>query len=1088
MQHPYSSGRLRGFLRGGLAGALLAASALAVLAGAPTSARAAAGGPDAFGYTFKDNTEPGGPVYNFTDIHALPGHIYFALSDDQEIHFVTPFPVTIYGVTTTSLGLSNNGSFYVNDTGTDFSWVNQCLSPTTPLQPPAAKPFVAALWDDPISLTPPCNTNGLSDGLAGVYLLVEGTAPARKLTIQWHDQNHYNNTIGVGCSSERDRATWQCILFENSQDIVFQYADTTFSTNPASSLNNGGSATIGIRGVGAGNVLQYSCNQSGAIVPGRAIRFYAPLPPPDCNNNTIDDAIDISSGFSTDCNLDGVPDECDPVVETITLRSGNGTFSNGAADSTINVLVGPVDGPFGAGFTPAQFAAAAAGPDAIMKDPIAGTYLPATNGALPADGLAKWITTSLASQSTGLYAHSFTVSSDRAPAASLIMQYAADSQVGSSAIPAIYLNGIPISCTVAAGSAGTPTNLRCNRIGPLLIPGGTNTLYIYNNDANGGPSGVIYSATILITQPELDITCKPAVVEIGPDGTGTLAPASVFSAGTSACGPITPISVTPNFFTCADLTGMHGNPATLPVTLTAENTAGNQGTCVAQVTVVDHIGPTFTNCPESPFVRKCNHPDGYLFVPEYTDNCEPAGYDIVANGVLLEPGAALPFGTYPVTITAYDASGNATECNFIANILPDLLDLLRPQSVAALDGYVTAPNLVTMAEGTVNSKSQEILVGDGASGLGTRGILSFDLSGLPEGATITGARVRLTRKQAYGNPSVGFGPLKLDMATPYFGEADALSPLDYTTTDTEHLDIATSFPYPTANAYVTFAEIGGDYLEFLDDNPTVQFRVRFQNETNGNAIRDEVAFVSGNGTVAIERPELIIEYYLDECYSFQTFPAPEPTVYTSTFYSVGPNDGGVTESHFTSEVGGTTTATSGSFPVGDTASRQQQIGIVSFDTSSIPDNATILSAELRLYCTGRIGGPTTLGALLLDMRNPFVPVNAFFGSTVGLLAEDFQAWAHFPAVGTITPLPTVNTYTPWVALNADGRLAINRTGVTQIRLRFADPDDGDALTDTVTFAAAEIGATSPARPTLVVQYRVPAPSRAGATERVAVSE
>lgn len=1078
MQHPFSSGRLRGSLRGGLAAAILAASAIAVLAGAPTSAQAAAGGPDAFGYTFKDNTEPGGPVYSFTDIHALPGHIYFALADDEEIHFVAPFPITVYGVTSTSLGLSNNGGFYVNDTGTDYSWVNQCLSATTPLQPPAAKPFVGALWDDPRSRNPriPCSFTGLVDGDPGVYLLVEGTSPNRKLTIQWHDQNHFNNQ----CSADADRMTWQCILFENSQDIVFQYADTTFSTNPGSSLNNGGSATIGIRGVGAGNILQYSCNQANSIVPGRAIRYYAPLPPPDCNNNTIDDALDISSGFSTDCNLDGIPDECDEIVESIVLRTGNGPFSAPGLDLAINVLPGPFDGPFAAPFTPADFAAAATGTDAIMKNPIAGTYLPATNGALPADGLAKWITTAIGTEGSGLYAHSFTVASDRAPAAQLIMQYASDSQVGSAGIPAVYLNGTPISCTVAPGSAGTPTNLKCNTIGPLLIPGGTNTLYVYGNDANGGPSGLIYSATILITQPELDITCKPAVVEIGADGTGTLDPASVFNGGTSACGPITPVSVTPNFFTCADLTVP---PATTMVTLTAENTAGNQGTCVAEVTVVDRIGPTFTNCPDSPFVRKCNHPDGYLFVPEYTDNCAPADYDIVANGVLLDEGAALPFGNYPVTITAYDASGNSTECNFIANILPDLLDPIRPQSVAALDGYVTAPNLVTMAEGTVNSKSLEILVGDSASQLGTRGFLSFDLSTLPDGATITGARVRLTRKQAYGNPSTGFGALKLDMATPYFGEADALSPLDYTTTDTEHLDIATSFPYPAANAYVTFAEIGEDYLEFIDDNDTVQFRVRFTNETNGNAIRDEVAFASGNSAVAIERPELIVEYYLDECYSFQTFPTPEPAILTSTFYSVGPNDGGATESHFTSEVGGTTTATSGSFPIGDTASRQQQVGFLSFDTSSIPDNATIVSAEIRLYCTGRIGGPTSLGSLVLDMRNPFVPVSAFFGSTIGLLPEDFQAWAHFPAVGTISPLPTVNTYTTWTPLNADGRLSVNRTGVTQMRVRFVTPDDGDALADTVTFAAAEIGTTSPARPTLVVQYQVPAPPRTKPAER-----
>lgn len=30
----------------------------------------------------------------------------------------------------------------------------------------------------------------------------------------------------------------------------------------------------------------------------------------DCNGNGIEDSIDIATGFSSDANLDGVPDEC----------------------------------------------------------------------------------------------------------------------------------------------------------------------------------------------------------------------------------------------------------------------------------------------------------------------------------------------------------------------------------------------------------------------------------------------------------------------------------------------------------------------------------------------------------------------------------------------------------------------------------------------------------------------------------------------------------------------------------------------------------------------------------------------------------
>ncbi len=41
------------------------------------------------------------------------------------------------------------------------------------------------------------------------------------------------------------------------------------------------------------------------------IKYQPPTPPPDCNGNGIDDAIDIAGGTSRDCNLNKIPDECD---------------------------------------------------------------------------------------------------------------------------------------------------------------------------------------------------------------------------------------------------------------------------------------------------------------------------------------------------------------------------------------------------------------------------------------------------------------------------------------------------------------------------------------------------------------------------------------------------------------------------------------------------------------------------------------------------------------------------------------------------------------------------------------------------------
>ena len=78
--------------------------------------------------------------------------------------------------------------------------------------------------------------------------------------------------------------------------------------------------TLGAAVVSA--IITYDANEDGTfdLAPGTLDETYATLlvvtpleqvpPITDCNGNEIDDATDISSGFSQDFNADGVPDEC----------------------------------------------------------------------------------------------------------------------------------------------------------------------------------------------------------------------------------------------------------------------------------------------------------------------------------------------------------------------------------------------------------------------------------------------------------------------------------------------------------------------------------------------------------------------------------------------------------------------------------------------------------------------------------------------------------------------------------------------------------------------------------------------------------
>ena len=104
---------------------------------------------------------------------------------------------------------------------------------------------------------------------------------------------------------------------------------------------------------------------------------------------------------------------------------------------------------------------------------------------------------------------------------------------------------------------------------------------------------------------------------------------------------------------------------------------------------------------------------------------------------------------------------------------------------------------------------------------------------------------------------------------------------------------------------------------------------------------------------------------------------------TTTFYSVDAKDGWVKESTETSGVGGAYNSTA--TYLGDTTTKQQYIGILSIDTSAIPDGATITAATLTIRRLGVYGTPTNLGSITVDIKN------GYYGTSDALAAADFQA-------------------------------------------------------------------------------------------------
>ena len=167
------------------------------------------GGPDNFGYTWRDSDEPGGPTFDWVDITGVGTPVSFATGDDSNrqnipIGFAFPF----YGGSFDHVNVCTNGWISFTSTSTDLS--NDPLPNTG-----APENLIAAFWDD----------------------LNPGTAATRVWT--HNDGNRFIvSYVGVPRLSSGGPYTFQILLYPSGR-IVTQYLDMQ-----GTRLNE---ATIGIQ-------------------------------------------------------------------------------------------------------------------------------------------------------------------------------------------------------------------------------------------------------------------------------------------------------------------------------------------------------------------------------------------------------------------------------------------------------------------------------------------------------------------------------------------------------------------------------------------------------------------------------------------------------------------------------------------------------------------------------------------------------------------------------------------------------------------------------------------------------------------------
>jgi len=189
---------------------------------------------------------------------------------------------------------------------------------------------------------------------------------------------------------------------------------------------------------------------------------------------------------------------------------------------------------------------------------------------------------------------------------------------------------------------------------------------------------------------------------------------------------------------------------------------------------------------------------------------------------------------------------------------------------------------------------------------------------------------------------------------------------------------------------------------------------------------------------------------------------------TVTLNPVAAEEGWVREKSEFSNTGGAAKGNasgSAALRVGDHKKDKQWKTILSFDTSSIPDGAVILSATLRMK-RGKVVGTnpfTILGSCLVDIQT------GGFGGNTALAASDFQAAATAVGVATMSN-PLANGDWSEGVLDANGLAAVNVVGTTQLRVYFTLDDNDNLAHDYVGFYSQE-NANAANHPELVVTYQ-----------------
>jgi len=178
-------------------------------------------------------------------------------------------------------------------------------------------------------------------------------------------------------------------------------------------------------------------------------------------------------------------------------------------------------------------------------------------------------------------------------------------------------------------------------------------------------------------------------------------------------------------------------------------------------------------------------------------------------------------------------------------------------SVDVEDGWIRESSETSNIGGALSTTATMFRVGDDAANRQYRAILSFDLSSLPSGTTVTSVTLSFKYAGVAGtNPFSTHGHLLADVRGGAFKNNVMLQLGDFSAMASKNSVL--SFTNTKVDNWYS-KSLGSAYFQYINLGGVTQFRLRFAMDDNNDFGADYLKIYSGNA-LDTDRPQLVIEY------------------------------------------------------------------------------------------------------------------------------------------------------------------------------------------------------------------------------------